>query len=109
MRNVSQVKSVQDMRTTISAHVRATPPRKDSTYLDVYLLAKEKERLQTELGMLLKRQKRIEGRLEEIHEGMDKLLDKEEHDKKSLRIRDHPSDGPTGSDDSKWRNLAVGY
>ena len=42
--------------------------------MEVYLLDKEKQRLETELSMLVKRQKRIEGRLSEVGQAMQELL-----------------------------------
>lgn len=113
MRNVSEIRSVEDMRTTTTGHIRSTPPRKDSTYLDVYLLSKEKQRLETELRMLVKRQTRIEGRLGELHEALDKLLEKADHDKRGIpRLREGASDVNQSTDDEgllKWKNLTVEY
>lgn len=74
MRSVTQLKSLGDLRTTISTHARSTPRQKGSTYLEVYLLDKEKQRLETELAMLTKRQLRIQGRLKEIREAMEWLM-----------------------------------
>lgn len=81
MKSVTEIKSLGDMRTIISTRSRSTPRQKGSTYLEVYLLDKERQRLGSELAMLAKRRKRIETRLGEIHEAMQKHLGKaKDHD-----------------------------
>ena len=74
MKSVTQTKGLGDMRTTISTHARSSPPQTGSTYLQIYLLDKERMRLQTEMAMLNKRGNRIHIRLEEIAEVSSKLL-----------------------------------
>ncbi|MBI4289401.1 MAG: hypothetical protein HY671_13370 [Chloroflexi bacterium] len=74
MKSVTQMKSLGDMRTIISTHARSTPHETGSTYLEVYLLDKERQRLETEMSMLNKRQGRIQGRLDEISKAVEELV-----------------------------------
>ncbi|MEW6034234.1 MAG: hypothetical protein AB1603_05215 [Chloroflexota bacterium] len=108
MKSVTQMKSLGDMRTTISTHARSTPRQKGSTFLEVYLLDKEKQRLETELGMLIKRQRRIEGRLREVRGAMDRLLVKGQQEGQA------PPDlsvtpGDKGHEPRQWKRMTVGY
>lgn len=103
MRSITQIKSLGDMRTTISTHARSTPRQQGSTYLEVYLLDKERQRLETELAMLAKRQRRVEARLGEIRQAVE-------------RLKAQATDGPPGAkakpsplSPGRWRSLAVGY
>lgn len=112
MRSVTQLKSLGDIRTTISTHARSTPRQRGSTYLQVYLLDMERQRLQTELLMLTKRQRRINARLAEIHEEMGRL--KQEAGSSSGLSLAAPVAGKglaenNPSDGQRWREMTVGY
>ena len=80
MKSVTHTRSLGDLRTSISSHVRSVSPQEGATHLEVYLLDKERHRLETERVMLAKRQRRIEGRLEEIREVVDNLPSKREQE-----------------------------
>jgi len=80
MKGVTHTRRLGDLRTSISSHTRSVPPQEGATHLEVYLLDKERHRLETERVMLVKRQRRIEGRLEEIREEVDNLLSKREQE-----------------------------
>ncbi len=84
MRSITELKSLADIRTTISAHLRSTPRLKGSTYLEVYLLDKEKQRLEAELAYMGKRRGRIEARVAEIRKGQDELV----AEAKALDVKD---------------------
>ncbi len=116
MKSVTQLKNLGDMRTTISTHARSTPRLKGSTYLEVYLLDKERQRLETEREMLAKRQQRIEARLEEIRQATALLLGKVEQSSVP------PAPLPPGAEESgvrsargkaadvqQWKTLAISY
>lgn len=111
MKSITQTRSLGDMRTSISAHARSAPRQGGSTYLEVYLLDKEKQRLETELAVLDKRQKRIEGRLGEIRQAVEGLLNKAEQ-KPSASVSGTGEGQPPevkGSDPRKWRTMTVRY
>lgn len=114
MRSITQIKSLGDVRTTISTHARAAPPRKGSTHLEVYLLDKERERLETELAVLAKRQRRIEGRLRESQEAMEKLVATAHEEPPgphapASAARTDPTAEGGGSDPRQWRRMTVDY
>jgi len=115
MRSVTQTKSLRDMRTTISTHARSVPRQKGSTYLEVYLLDKEKQRLQTELEMLGKRQARLQERVEEIGKAAAELVKRaagaEElatSDPQAARPMADPSKDVNGRP-GRWRTVEVEY
>lgn len=115
MKRATQIRSLGDVRTSVSTHARSTPRRKESTYLEVYLLGKEKERLETELGVLTKRQSRIAARVAEIRDVMLRLIARAQEPEPSghsLPIADasanHAVKG-SGSDAQKWRRMPVEY
>ncbi|MBI3974693.1 MAG: hypothetical protein HY332_25740 [Chloroflexi bacterium] len=63
---MTTARGLGDLRTAISHRVRATPPLKGTTYLEMYLLDNERQRLEAELGRLNHRRDRIDERLGEI-------------------------------------------
>ena len=74
MNAASGPRTLADVRTSISTHGRAAPRRAGSAHLEAYLMDREKQRLETELAALAKRQRRIAGRLGEIQQAMEKVL-----------------------------------
>jgi len=75
MKSVTEIKSLGDIRTATSHHISAKPPLKGTTYLDLYLLDKEKQRLEKQLFCMGQRQRRINERLSEIRKGMEELAE----------------------------------
>jgi chromosome segregation ATPase len=112
MRSVTQLKSLGDIRTTISTHARSTPRQGGSTYLQVYLLDMERQRLQTELLLLTRRQRRLDARLAEIREEMERL--KQEAGSSSGLSPATPMVGKGSAENNpsggqRWREMTVGY
>ena len=75
MRDVNTISGIHVLRTMHSTKKRSIPRIKSSTYLDLYMLNKEKERLLKEVKRLDLRTNVIKKRLEEINLEMDKLQD----------------------------------
>jgi len=114
MKSITQTKSLGDMRTSISTHNRSSPRREGSTYLEVYLLDREKHRLETELSVLAKRRGRIEMRLSEIREGIAKLTSKEQEGSPTSRSptpthSEITALGECAPDSREWRRMTVDY
>lgn len=116
MKSVTQLKSLGDIRTTLSTHARSVPRQKGSTYLEVYLLDKEKQRLEMEPAMLDKRRHRIEERLKETRLAVEKLLQtqKQEDGASPQRVQGATAAGsppPTANRPTtgRWRRMTVGY
>jgi len=77
MRDVNTISGIHAVRTMCSTKKRSIPKIQSSTYLDLYMLNKEKERLLKEVERLDLRNTVIKKRLEEINLETDKLLDTE--------------------------------
>lgn len=115
MKDVTEVRSLSDIRTATSHHIAAKPPLKGTACLDLYLLDREKGRLEKELSRLQVRQKRVHERLGEIRKAM-ATLEKEAE-------RERPSDDPssdistggrqpspaTQHGQGRWRKVILDY
>ena len=86
MRDVTNAKGLGDLRTAITNRVHAKPPQKGTAHLDLYLLSKEKQRLEKELTRLEQRQRRIQEHLVEIRQAMGTL----EQEAEGERSPDNP-------------------
>lgn len=73
MRDVNNLPGLHKARTMFSAKKRSRPRIQSSTYLDLYMLDKEKERLLKESERLSLRDTGIKNRLEEIDLEVNKL------------------------------------
>ncbi len=87
MKDVTSAKGLSDLRTAITTRVHAKPPQKGTAHLDLYLLGKEKQRLEQELARLEQRQRRIQVHLAEIRQTMATL----EHETARERSSEDPS------------------
>lgn len=66
MKDVNSVKGVHNTRTMSSARRRSIPQTQSSSYLELYMLEKEKERLLLERNKMSVNMGTINNRLEEI-------------------------------------------
>lgn len=73
MRDVTNLPGLHNVRTMFSAKKRSIPRVQSSTYLDLFMLNKEKERLLKESGRVGMRDTGIKKRLEEIDMEVNKL------------------------------------
>ena len=115
MRDVTNAKGLGDLRTAITNRVHAKPPQKGTAHLDLYLLSKEKQRLEKELTRLEQRQKRIQEHLTEIRQMMSTL----EQEAECERSLDNPStDLAEGKNESapasqysqrQWKKMTFEY
>ncbi|MDD3978387.1 MAG: hypothetical protein PHI15_09600 [Methanomicrobium sp.] len=62
MKDLSEIATVRNLRSMHSIGARSVPKVQRSPYLDLYVLKKEKDRLEKEMTLLEKR-KKINGRL----------------------------------------------
>ena len=76
MKSVAHTRDPGDLRTSIGGHAPSVPRQGGATHHEVYLLDKERHRLEIEQVMLDRRQKRVMGRLEEIRETVENLVGK---------------------------------
>lgn len=115
MKSVTELKSLGDVRTNITTHARSAPRRKGTTYLEAYLLDREKQRLETELTALARRRSRIEPRLQAIRASVEALVRKAQAEEsgKSGPPALPPGEPPTpkvrGSKGRDWATMPIEY
>lgn len=85
VRRVTEINRLRDIKTLQGSKKRSIPRVQSSSYLDLYMLRKEKDRLEKELYILSKRNKNIQKRLNEIDKDME-MLEKEEEKKRHAQL-----------------------
>lgn len=83
MKDVNSLKGIHGVRSMQSRKKRSIPRVQSSTYLDLYMLNNEKERLLKEDKRLSMRKEDIQRRLEEIEHQTNKLQETEATSKAS--------------------------
>jgi len=114
MKDVTSAKGLSDLRTATTHHVPSKPPRKGTTYLDLYSLSMERQRLEKELSRLEQRKKRVAERLGEIQRAMEKLEQTAQQERAALmssaKLGGDPqmaaSEQPRGR---RWKKMGVDY
>ena len=110
MRDAKGLKGLHALRTMYSGKKRSIPRVQSSSYLDLYMLGKEKERLLKEDERLCARKDAIEKRLEEIDLETNKLQEAEAGVKTSTNLS---SSGRafTQKDGAKkeWNKMTLNY
>ena len=115
MRDVTDAKGLGDLRTAITTRVHSKPPQKGTTHLDLYLLSKEKERLEKELLRLEQRQRRIQEHLAEIRQAMDTLVEDAEREKSSddpsadIGAKEKQPAPATHYSQRRWKKMTLDY
>jgi len=111
MRDVNSTKGLHAIRSLHSRKKRSIPRIQSSSYLDMYMLDKEKERLLKESEKLGMRGDSIKKRLEEIDRDMKKLQEAETRVKPSAVSAD--SSGPAFTEKQgikkEWKKMALSY
>lgn len=114
MKNITEIKSLGDIRSATSHHITGMPSLKGTAYLDLYLLDREKQRLETELSRMELRKKRIETRLGEIRNNMEDLNKTALKEHSLLNTTQNPVPGrrelsARQRGHRQWSKLAVEY
>jgi len=114
MKDVTSAKGLGDLRTATTHHIASKPPRQGTTYLDLYSLSMEKQRLEKELALLEQRQKRIYERLREVQRATEKLEDAAQREKKADSASIEPgavlqSAAKEHSGERQWKKMTVNY
>ena len=73
MKSISEISGLRSIKSMHSSGKRFIPRVQSSTYLDLYILRKEKDRLEKEIYILDKRKKDILKKLDEVNKETDKL------------------------------------
>lgn len=103
VREATQLSGFRDIKTMCSSKKRIAPSVQNSTYLDLYVLHREKDRLKKEAGALDKRKNGILKRLNEINAEMDELR-KPEAGRTEQNI-----DSPERPSDKDWKTMPLKY
>jgi hypothetical protein len=75
MKSSNKLKSVRDLRTSLSIHSRTRPRGKGPAFLELYLLNREKTRLEMDLEELKKQEVRLCKRLADVQKLMTTLTE----------------------------------
>ena len=110
LKGVTDAKGLRHLPTATTRRIAAKPPQSGTTYLDMYLLDKEKLRLEQELAHLDDRRVLIVDRITEIVEEMARhrqVADQMVTDGAGARAdQHHPSNGQAHR---RWKTMPVGY
>jgi hypothetical protein len=107
MKGMTDVSGLREIRSLHSTGKRSIPRVQSSAYLDLYLLEKEKERLEKEAALLGKRSRAIRKRHDEI-----------QRQTESLRTSASRPEDPLGAGEKagkrngllkQWRTFPVNY
>ena len=114
MKDVTSAKGLGDLRTATTHHIAAKPPRKGTTYLDLFALSMECQRLEQELVGIERRQKRILSRLADARSAMEKLvyeaqLEKAAESSSAKPIAVVQSEAREQSGGRQWKKMTVEY
>ncbi len=100
-------RGVEHIRTARSGSLRSVPRKQDDySYLDLYILDKERERLENELSYVGKRGGRASKRLEEIKLKMEDLKRKLEDAKNEEEVKETVNGT---SREKKWKVMKIDY
>lgn len=113
MNNTVRAKGLDELRTVTTHHIASKPPRKGTTYLDLFALSMERQRLEQELVGIERRRKRILDRLADVKSSMEKLMNEAQEDKVAESSSDEPvavlesAKEPSGG--QRWKKMTVNY
>ncbi|MBI2871834.1 MAG: hypothetical protein HYY00_01420 [Chloroflexi bacterium] len=114
MKRVTELKALGDIRTAVRARIHSKTPQKGTAHRDLYLLSKEKDRLEKGLARLDRERKRILDHLVETFKALGKLQQKARGELEALETTSEPaecnrpataSQHPRG----RWRTVPLDY
>lgn len=103
LRGATELSGLRDIRTMHSSKKRSVPRVQSSAYLDLYMLHKERDRLEKEIYILQKRKGGIQKRLDEINIEMEKLEKTE-----AIRQEANP-EGLKKPSGKNWKTMPLKY
>ena len=111
MRDVNSLPGLHKLRTMFSAKKRSIPRVQSSTYLDLYMMNKEKERLLKESERVGMRDTGIKKRLEEIDLEMNRLQGVEAPVKSSANLTSSSKRAYTQKNGvtREWKKFSLNY
>lgn len=113
MNNPVRAKGLDELKTVTTHHLASKPPRKGTTYLDLFALSMERQRLEQELAGIERRRKRILDRLADVQHAMEKLMDAAQQEKAAESSSDEPiavlGAAKESSTGQQWKKMTVNY
>lgn len=103
MRSVTELRGLTEIRTIQSLKRSSMPKSQSSSHLDLYMMKREKDRLEKEIFTLEKKGKAIQKRLDEIDKEMDRL---QEEETKRKRMVSHEANKPS---EKEWKRMRLRY
>jgi len=107
MRGVTDIAGLRDIRSHRSIGRRSIPRLQSSAYLELYMLGKERDRLEKELALLEKRRKGIGKRLSDIRREMEVVERLAQADRQNNGAKKGAE--PSGFPKKKWKTFALRY
>jgi hypothetical protein len=103
VRGVTELKGLSETRTLQGSKKRSMPRAQNTTYLDIFILGKEKDRLEKEMIIIDKRKASLQKRLDDIAVEMKKLKEAEIRGKRATpgESKKHPP--------KDWKTMAMTY
>jgi len=114
MKEVARAKGLGELRTVTTHHIPSKPPRKGTTYLDLFALSMERQRLEQELASIERRRKHILDRLARVQSAIEKLNEVAQREKAAESSSTEragnqqvaPSEPPKGR---PWKKVVIDY
>jgi len=103
VRGVMELKGLSETRTLQGSKKRSMPRAQNATYLDIFILGKEKDRLEKEMIIIDKRKTSMQRRLDEIAVEMKKLEEAE------IRKKRATPGAPKSHHKKGWKTMAMTY
>lgn len=103
MKGVSEISGLQSIKSMRTTGKRSIPRTQSSAYLDLYMMKKEKDRLEKEIYILDKRKKSIQKRLDDINREMEKL-ERQEAERKENFSQEFKKPAEKG-----WKRISLSY
>ncbi len=100
----AQIRSLQAIRSMQSTGQRSIPKVQRSTYLDLYMSTKEKERLEKEISNLDRRKQDLQMKLDNVKSRMDELQKPE-----AARKEGASQESEEQSSAKDWKTMSVTY
>ena len=106
MQNAGRLRGIHEMKTLQSSKKRSLPKVQTSSYLDLYVFERERERLEKEAARLQMRNKQVEMRLEEINKNMQNLWKDSEKGNSCPKPKDA---GLKKEKPKDWKKMSLNY
>ena len=103
MKDLSEISGLRSIKSMHSSNKRSIPRVQSSAYLDLYMMRKEKDRLEKDVYILDKRKGESQKKLDHVNKQMDKLLKAEPEEKEK------PSQEVKKSSGKDWKTMNLKY